>query len=174
MQVRQAKRALEAWLAALYAAVDKLDGGNVSGRLRDPTLPAWEDSTHLLERSIRPQSGGSQSNSDAAQAEKELLACGDLLAGRIEQAWAATGEAAQQRLESAQAAATRSCAYLACANLAIEGGAVAGEGKGSLRCSGCKVAWYCSTDCSHADWKTGGHRRVCKALVAARAAQQVV
>jgi hypothetical protein len=86
--------------------------------------------------------------------------------------WEATGQAAQQRLESAQAAATRSCAYLAYANLANEGGPAAGEGKGSLRCSSCTMAWYCSTACSHADWRSGGHRRVCKALAAARPAQQ--
>ncbi|KAL4859692.1 hypothetical protein ACK3TF_000769 [Chlorella vulgaris] len=66
-------------------------------------------------------------------------------------------------LELAKAAATRSCAYLRCANLAGEGGPAAGQGAGSQRCSKCKVAWYCGTACSHADWKAG-HRRVCRAL----------
>jgi len=41
-------------------------------------------------------------------------------------------EAAQ--LELAQAAATRSCAYLCCANLGGEGGPAAGQGVGSMRC----------------------------------------
>jgi hypothetical protein len=75
-------------------------------------------------------------------------------------------------LELAQAAATRSCAYLRCANLAGEGGPAAGPGTGSQRCSKCKVAWYCGTACSHADWRAG-HRRVCRALGAAREAAEV-
>ena len=39
----------------------------------------------------------------------------------------------------------------------------------SLR-SACHAVWYCGTACSHADWREGGHRRVCKALGAARRA----
>jgi hypothetical protein len=74
-------------------------------------------------------------------------------------------------LELAQAAATRSCAYLRCANLAGEGGPAAREGLGSQRCSKCKVAWYCGTACSHADWRAG-HWRTCKALGPARVAGQ--
>ncbi|KAI7839143.1 hypothetical protein COHA_007146 [Chlorella ohadii] len=74
-------------------------------------------------------------------------------------------------LELAQAAAARSCAYLRCANLGGEGGPAAGQGDGSLRCSACHVVWYCGTACSHADWRAG-HRRVCKELGAARAAEQ--
>ncbi len=37
-------------------------------------------------------------------------------------------------------------------------------------CSACRAVWYCGTACSHADWRQGGHRRVCKALGAARRA----
>jgi hypothetical protein len=73
-------------------------------------------------------------------------------------------------LELAQAAAARSCAYLRCANLADEGGPAVGQGAGSQRCSKCRVAWYCGTACSHADWRAG-HRRMCRVLGAARAAQ---
>jgi hypothetical protein len=74
-------------------------------------------------------------------------------------------------LALAQAAATRSCAYLRCANLAGEGGPAAGQGTGTQRCSKCRVAWYCGTTCSHADWRAG-HRRMCRALGAARLAEQ--
>ncbi|KAI3433866.1 hypothetical protein D9Q98_003669 [Chlorella vulgaris] len=74
-------------------------------------------------------------------------------------------------LELAQAAVTRSCAYLRCANLAGEGGPAAGQGTSSLRCSKCKVAWYCGTACSHGDWRAG-HRRMCGALGSARLAGQ--
>ncbi|KAL4852781.1 WD repeat-containing protein 44 [Chlorella vulgaris] len=73
-------------------------------------------------------------------------------------------------LELAQAAAARSCAFLGCANLAGEGGPAARQGAGSQRCSKCRVAWYCGTACSHADWRAG-HRRMCRVLGAARAAQ---
>ena len=41
---------------------------------------------------------------------------------------------AEAQLVLAQAAATRSCAYLRCANLGGEGGPAAGEGAGSMRC----------------------------------------
>ncbi|KAI3433890.1 hypothetical protein D9Q98_003692 [Chlorella vulgaris] len=74
-------------------------------------------------------------------------------------------------LQLAQVAATRSCAFLHCANLAGEGGPASGQGAGSRRCSKCLVAWYCGTACSHADWRAG-HRRVCRALGAARLAEQ--
>ena len=37
--------------------------------------------------------------------------------------------------------------------------------------SACRAVWYCGTDCSHADWRAG-HRRVCKALGAARATEK--
>ncbi|PRW20905.1 hypothetical protein C2E21_8584 [Chlorella sorokiniana] len=74
------------------------------------------------------------------------------------------------RLQLAQAAATRSCAYLHCTNVGGEGGSAAGQGVGSMRCSACRAVWYCSTTCSHADWRQGGHRRVCKALGIARQA----
>ncbi|KAI3433853.1 hypothetical protein D9Q98_003656 [Chlorella vulgaris] len=74
-------------------------------------------------------------------------------------------------LDLAQAAATRSCAYLRCANLAGEGGPAARQGAGSKRCSKCRVAWYCGTACSHADWRVG-HRRVCRALGATSLAEQ--
>ncbi len=35
-------------------------------------------------------------------------------------------------------------------------------------CSACRAVWYCGTACSHADWREGGHRRVCRALGIAR------
>jgi hypothetical protein len=75
-------------------------------------------------------------------------------------------------VELAQAAATRSCAYLRCANLASEGGPAAGPGTGSQRCSKCKVAWYCGTACSHADWRVGHRRGTCRALGAAKVAER--
>ncbi len=41
----------------------------------------------------------------------------------------------------------------------------------AMCCSACRAVWYCGTACSHADWRAG-HRRVCKALAAARAAEK--
>ena len=82
--------------------------------------------------------------------------------------WEQTGAPAE-KVELAQAAAARSCAYLRCANLGLEGGPAAGQGVGSLKCSACRAVHYCGTNCSHADWRAG-HRRVCSALAAARQA----
>jgi hypothetical protein len=77
-----------------------------------------------------------------------------------------------ERLELAQAQALRSCAYLRCPNVGAGGGMMAGQGGGGKLCSGCRVAWYCDTACSHADWRAGGHKRACAALGAARPLEQ--
>jgi hypothetical protein len=74
-------------------------------------------------------------------------------------------EAAARALELAQAAGGRSCANLWCANLTIEGRET--EGKPTQRCGQCRSVRYCSRACSVADWRAG-HKRVCKALAAAR------
>jgi hypothetical protein len=105
------------------------------------------------------------------QALQQAVSMTAAVAAQIAEVCEAGEGAAQQELKLAWAVTTRSCAYLACANLAGEGGPAAGEGIESKRCTGCKLAWYCGTVCSHADWRAGGHRRVCKALAAAHAAQ---
>ena len=92
------------------------------------------------------------------------------LATTLQAYWQRPEQLEADRLEVARAAAARSCAYLRCANLGVEGGPAAGQGAGSLRCSGCKAVWYCGTTCSHADWRQGGHRRVCATLAAERQA----
>ncbi len=40
------------------------------------------------------------------------------------------------------------------------------------RCSRCRIAEYCGTTCSHADWKAGGHKKMCPLLAAAQFAAQ--
>jgi hypothetical protein len=90
------------------------------------------------------------------------------VAAAVQQFWVMPERLAATRLEAAQAAAVRSCAYLRCANLpGFSGGPAAAEGAGSMRCSACRSVWYCGEACSHANWRAG-HRRVCKALAAAR------
>jgi hypothetical protein len=163
-QVGQSQSALHSWVDALDGALRKLGSGSEGRQLADVLCAAWQRIQHRPAFSTGQQGApswwaglvpwlprGSQANREAGQATEELLLRAREAAAHIERSWEATGQAAQQRLESAQAAATRSCACLACSNLAIEGGPAAGEGKGSLRCSSCKVAWYCSTVCSHAD-----------------------
>ena len=93
------------------------------------------------------------------------------LARLLQQYWQLPEQQAAARLELAQAAATRSCAYLVCANLGGSGGPAAGEGEGSKKCRVCRVS-YCGEACSHADWRAGGHRKVCQALAAERQAQK--
>ncbi len=60
------------------------------------------------------------------------------LAALMQQYYALPAVEAERRLQLAQAAAGRSCAYLRCANLGGEGGAAAGQGAGSMRCR-CEV-----------------------------------
>jgi uncharacterized protein with PIN domain len=40
--------------------------------------------------------------------------------------------------------------------------AAGGAGGGLKRCSRCKRAVYCSTDCQKVHWKSGGHRDMCE------------
>ena len=106
-----------------------------------------------------------------AAAFQRVLRAAAQLADLLLQCWALPAQAAEMRLELAQAAATRSCAYLGCSNLGLKGGPAAGEGAGSLKCAGCRSVWYCGTTVSHADWRAG-HKRVCKVLAAARQLQR--
>ena len=56
------------------------------------------------------------------------------LVAALQAYWQLPQQRAAADLALAQAAATRSCAYLRCANLGAEGGPEAGEGVGSQRC----------------------------------------
>jgi hypothetical protein len=89
------------------------------------------------------------------------------LAELATQAWVLTGRAAESQLARARLAAARSCAYLGCANLAAKAGPAAGQGRGSKKCSGCRAVWYCGEACQLADWREGGHRRMCRKLAVA-------
>lgn len=41
-----------------------------------------------------------------------------------------------------------------------------GDSGNLLRCTGCKIHYYCSVECQTVHWKKGKHKRVCKALSA--------
>ena len=68
-----------------------------------------------------------------SQLHKLLLPAAHL-AALMQQYYALPAVEAERELALAQAAAGRSCAYLRCANLGCEGGPVAGQGCGSMRC----------------------------------------
>ncbi len=75
----------------------------------------------------------------AASAERlaklqELLPHIVRLAARLAALWRQPEQQAVEQLLQAQAAATRSCAYLRCSNVGAEGGPAAGQGLGSMRC----------------------------------------
>ena len=88
--------------------------------------------------------------------------------GRVWAACAAGGQwvvCAQSYCNCERRLALQSCACL-CAALAV----LTLHPMHPTFCSACRAVWYCGTACSHADWREGGHRRVCKALGAARRA----
>lgn len=85
-------------------------------------------------------------------------------AHRVAALRAAAGEDAAELLALARIAAARSCAHLACSNVRITGAPAASEGDGCKKCAACRAVRYCSRECQRADWKHGGHSRVCKAL----------
>ena len=109
-----------------------------------------------------------------AQCLKPLVQPAAQLAAALLQYWQLPEQVAAAQVELARAAATRACSNLRCANLGGEGGWAAGEGEGSRKCSGCRLAWYCGADCQNADWRGGGvHRkRECAALAQERQQQQ--
>ncbi|KAL4419917.1 hypothetical protein ABPG75_007015 [Micractinium tetrahymenae] len=114
--------------------------------------------------------------SAAARAIGGMLPALAELGAALQAHWALPEQAQAAALERHGAAATRSCAYLRCANLGgvgalHRGGPAAGQGVGSKRCSACGVSYYCGTACSHADWRAGGHKRACKLLAAQRQQQ---
>ncbi|PRW45161.1 Zinc finger MYND domain-containing 17 [Chlorella sorokiniana] len=97
-----------------------------------------------------------------------VLAADGLLAGMLRSEDAQAGLTGAKR-EALALKAAEALALLCNAGLL---GPAAAKGEGRLKCSKCLVVQYCSTACSHADWSSGGHRRVCKALRAARDAEK--
>jgi len=79
------------------------------------------------------------------------------LAAALQALWQQQPERQQQvQLDLAQAAAGRpGCSYLRCAEV---------QGGKSKRCSGCRIARFCSVACQHNDWRQGGHKQVCRLL----------
>jgi hypothetical protein len=174
VQVQAAVAAVAA-SAATAAADWQLAGGTagrggghaeLAGQLREGAarLSASLDALHASGKGLAAQrsAGGAR---QLAAALKPLLQPAAELAALVHQHWQLPEQAAAVQVERTHAAATRSCAYAGCANLS------AGDGSSKL-CSGCRVARYCGAECSHADWRQGGHRRVCKALTAARQQQR--
>ena len=109
-----------------------------------------------------PAGAGEPASLQLLQRYRErLLPPATRLSVALQEHWQRPEQLEADRLELARAAGVRSCAYLRCANLEGGGGRV-------RKCSACKAP-YCGTACSHADWREG-HKRVCKALAAERAA----
>ena len=74
---------------------------------------------------------------DMPRVARGLKACLPLarrLATALQAWWARPSQQRADQLELATAAATRSCAYLRCANLGGQGGPAAGQGTGSMQC----------------------------------------
>ena len=136
--------------------------------------PAAEGlAVEILNKSASLLSMVAEAGQSAAAGRRQLiqqlaLPTAEGLAAALQQYFAQLPHAeAVQWLETAQAAAARSCAFLRCSNLGLEGGPAAGEGGGSLKCGACRSVWYCGTACSHADWRAG-RKRVCKTMAAVR------
>ncbi|EFN52671.1 hypothetical protein CHLNCDRAFT_138631 [Chlorella variabilis] len=155
---------LEQLIPATLGGLDMLAVQGFQGvEVLNLLLSAFSALCSAAEGMVASVDSGSASRAAALQPE---------LAATLLEHWARPEQQQQDALQLAQAAAARSCAYLRCSNVGGEGGPAAGQGGGSQRCGACRAVWYCSTACSHADWRQGGHRRVCKALGAARQQQK--
>ena len=135
-----------------------------AGRSAAATLPQEGASAAGLAHDLVPAGVVEE---DAIARLADVVRCAEGLSAALQRFWALPEQVAAARLELAQAAATRSCAYLRCPNT---DGVPEGERGSSKVCTGCRSVRYCDTACSHADWREGGHRQVCKALAAARQA----
>jgi hypothetical protein len=158
----------KAMSALLQAAEDAIASLPASGSQQQPD-PALVEQLQAAERAVLAADAATSGAAQGPDRVAVVQPAADL-ARLLQQYWQMPEQQAAARLEQAQAAATRSCAYLACANLGGSGGPAAGEGEGSKKCSVCRVS-YCGEACSHADWQAGGHRKVCQALAAERQAQ---
>lgn len=101
--------------------------------------------------------------------QQRLLPAATRMAEAMQALWAEPWEQEAAMHQLGRVACVRACANLRCASLELDGGPAAGQAEGSKRCSVCRVTWYCSPACQHADWRgPTGHRKVCKALAAER------
>ena len=165
-------------LAALEAAMPS--GNPTLQHLRQQALPPARRLADTLLEGWLHTSAGQEQQLEAAQAAAArscaFLRCANLGGGDGPASgegkgsqrcrWAADGwQAVQQRL----------CECRGECLLHVVASCVKADGALPLRhptCSACRAVWYCGTACSHADWREGGHRRVCRALGAARAAEK--
>lgn len=92
-------------------------------------------------QTVRQAAAQSQSAAERRQATQAALPQAARVAQLLERWFELPQQAAGVRLLLAQAAASRACAYLGCANLGGGGGPFAGEGQGSQRCSACRAVW---------------------------------
>ena len=180
----QAEQCIEAFKQAV-AALEQAAAGAIAGLAQaDSSQAAADQQQQLAHRLQAALDGLSQEHTTVRRSLKAVVSSNSaqraVLLRQLLQPAADLGAAllayyelpdqrAAERLELARIAATRSCAYLRCSNLAAGGGPAAGEGDGSKKCSACRAVWYCGECCSHSDWRAG-HRRVCKALAAERQA----
>ena len=126
--------------AATELAMAGPDDTAGSGGSYESTSAAPSDEAEALERlrlayvaldAVMPQPGASVA---AGGLRRGVLPHARQLAGALLDWWRRPGAQQEQQLEAALAAATRSCAYLRCANLSGSSGPAAGSGKGSKRC----------------------------------------
>ncbi|PRW44359.1 E3 ubiquitin- ligase UPL7 [Chlorella sorokiniana] len=109
----------------------------------------------LIHEVAQPRSAEGASAPLSRQAERlrQVLHVSPPAAAGLFQYYELLEQVTNDRLQTARAAAARACAYLRCANVAGGGGPAAGTEAGGGKCSKCRSVWYCSTTCSHADWR---------------------
>ena len=93
---------------------------------------------------------------------RRLLPQATALAAALEVHWCKPQQWRAALFGQAGFAAMHSCSYLRCANLGPDCDRHSGAQQGSQKCGGCRVARYCGPACSHADWKAGRHKHVCR------------
>jgi hypothetical protein len=167
----QAEQCIEAFKQAV-AALEQAAAGAIAGLAQaDSSQAAADQQQQLAHRLQAALDGLSQEHttvrrsleavvgSNSAQRAvllRQLLQPAADLGAALLAYYELPDQRAAERLELARIAATRRCAYLRCANMEADSARI-------KKCSACKAVRYCSTACSHADWRAG-HKRVCKAL----------
>ena len=119
----------------------------------------------VLEARLSLEESELESQADRADQLRRLLPPAAEVAALLQRYFELPEQEAVRAVGLAEAASGRSCAYLSCSNLTMESREA--EGKPTQKCGQCRSVRYCSRACSVADWRAG-HKRVCKALAAAR------
>ncbi len=137
VQANKLIQGCHAVVAALPHCVPNADQSSAQLGTPDESVAEVQAACNMLvaqHRQLMQSSGPHTSLADLAEQTQQLVQPAARLGSMLVELDRSPALSKERRLVLARAAATRSCAYLGCANVAGQGGPAAGKGEGSARC----------------------------------------